>query len=167
MYARQYLEQVSRLRTTVMAMQVRLRDQREALDLLRSASADGMPHARGDGKALENAIVEQMDMEEAYVGELTRWTALRKQALDMFDRARSVLTDGGAHAITTMHIDVLECHYFGDALPYTATRYGERTVATELHLSERTAERYAHDALEWLDWSRDLDGFPMVPLVSE
>jgi len=167
MDARSYLEQAPRLALTVELMQERLNEHRAALDMLRSASLDGMPKGGSDPKKLETAIAEYEELADAYVGELLRWTALRRQAIDMLDRARAVLTDGGAHAITLTHIDVLEAHYFGERLPYTAERYGDRTVASVLHLSERTVERYAHDALEWLDYSRDLAGMPMVPICSE
>jgi len=165
--AKAYLEQARDLHTTIVTMQARLRESRESLDMLRSAAGDGMPRGGSDGKALENAIVEYDAHVDEYARELARWAALRTQAYGMLDRARAVLADGGAHAITFAHIDVLEQHYLCDRLPYTSERYGERTVSTELRIPERTVERYAKEALEWLDWSRDLEGRPLVPLVSE
>lgn len=167
MDARQYLEQVRDLHSTIVTMQSRLREQEHALDMLRSPNVDGMPRGTSDGGALERAIAEQDELADRYTGELLRWTALRTQAYAMMDRARAVLMDGGAHAITLSHIDVLEQHYLCDRLPYTATRYGARTVSTELRIPERTVERYAAEALEWLDYSRGLDGMPLVPIVSE
>jgi len=159
MDARAYLEQVSGLHHTIVTLHMRLIEQQYALDMLRTALGDGMPRGTSDGKALENAVVEQQALMEEYTDELVRWTALRKQAYGMLNRARESLMDGAAHWIGTKHIDVLEQHYM-HRMPYAK-------VAAAMGYSERTVKDYAAQALDWLDHATDENGYPLVPIVSE
>lgn len=159
MDARAYLEQVSDLHHTIVTMQMRLREQQYALDMLKTALGDGMPRGSSDGKALENTVVEHQARMEEYAAELARWTDLRRQAYAMLDRARAELSDGAAHWIDVRHIDVLEQHYMH--------RMQYAKVATAMGYSERTVKDYAAQALNWLDHAVDSDGYPLVPIVSE
>lgn len=159
MDARQYLEQVRDLHATIVTLQMRLHEQEQALDMLRTSMGDGMPHAQSDGKALENAIVEQSELMDEYTGELLRWTALRKQALEMLDEARSQLQDGSAHWIGLRHVYVVERHYI-DLWTY-------RKIAGVTSYSERTVKEFAAQCIDWLDNATRSDGMPMVPIVSE
>lgn len=165
MDARQYLEQVRDLHATIIAMQLRLQEQQHVIDLLRTPPCDGMPHAAGDGKALENAVVEHMELMDEYTGELLRWTALRKQALDMLDRARAVLSDGRPHAIGTLQLDVLEMHYV-DRMSFPRIQK-EMRRRCGMYYAESTYKWYRDQAIEWLGYSTDNDGMPLVPIVSE
>jgi len=157
--AKQYLEQVSDLHTTVLTMQMRLQEQRYALDMLRTAMADGMPRGSADAHALENAVIKQTELESSYIGELVRWSALRDQAYAMLDHARRELSDGQAHWIGLRHIDVLEQHYI--------QRMSYPQIAATMRYSERTVKEYAAQALDWLDHAVDSDGYPLVPIVPE
>jgi DNA-directed RNA polymerase specialized sigma24 family protein len=159
MDARQYLEQVRDLHGTIVALQMRLHEQEQALDMLRTSMGDGMPHAQGDGKALENAIVEQSELMDEYTGELLRWTALRKQALAMLGEARAQLQDGNAHWIGPRHVYVVERHY--------VDRWTYRDIANVTHYSERTVKELAAQCIDWLDNATRDNGMPMVPMVSE
>lgn len=159
MDARAYLKQVRDLHYTIITLQMRLKEQDYALDMLRTALGDGMPRGTSDGRALEKAVVENEALKEEYTEELVRWTALREQAYDMLNRAREELTDGSAHWIGTRHIDVLEQHYM--------QRMQYRDIATAMHYAERTVKDYAAQALDWLDHAVDADGYPLVPIVSE
>ena len=159
MDARSYLKQVGELHHTITTMQMRLKEQQYALDMLRTALGDGMPRGSSDGKALENAIVEHEELMSEYTAELLRWSALREQAYAMLDRARRELTDGSAYWIGTKHIDVLEQHYI--------QRMQYRDIASAMGYAERTVKDYAAQALDWLDHAVDSDGYPLVPIVSE
>lgn len=159
MDARAYLKQVRDLHNTIVTLQMRLREQQYALDMLKTALGDGMPRGSSDGRALENAVVEQQARMDEYIEELARWTALRDQAYAMLNRARAELSDGAAHWIGVKHIDVLEQHYMH--------RMSYSRVAAATGYSERTVKDYAAQALDWLDHAVDSDGRPLVPIVSE
>ncbi len=159
MDARAYLKQVRDLHYTIITLQMRLKEQDYALDMLRTALGDGMPRGTSDGRALENAVVEQQARMDEYTEEMVRWSALREQAYSMLDRARCELSDGQAHWIGLRHIDVLEQHYIH--------RITYADIAISMNYSVATVKRFAAEALDWLDHAVDSEGYPLVPIVSE
>lgn len=165
MDARRYLEQVRDLHGAIVSLQMRVEEQAQLLDMLRTSMGDGMPRGSSDGKALENAIVEQSELMEAYTGELLRWTALRAQALGMFDRAREVLADGAAHAIGTTQLGMAEMHYV-QLKSYEDIRWQYKANGLPIY-AKSTVKWYCDQAVEWLGYSRGTDGMPLVPIVSE
>ncbi len=165
--ARTYLEQLEPLHATIVLLQERATRTRETADNLRSMRMDGMPHGTTDGKALENAIAEYAELVDAYVGELQRWTALERQAERMFDRAREVLSDGRCHAICDTQLVMCELHYMRPFLSYEQVRWRFKSPSGTPFYAKSTVKWYCDQAVEWLDYSRGLDGMPLVPIVSE
>ena len=166
MDARDYLRQLRDVHSAIVRMQERVEEHAEALDMLRGALGDGMPRGSSDGKALENAVVEHAEMMDAYTGELLRWTALRSQALEVFERARAVLSDGAAHAIDPMWLDMCELHYLPPFMSYEGIRQRYRAGGMPIY-GKTTVKWYCDRAVEWLGYSRGTDGRPLLPLVSE
>ncbi|MBQ2680417.1 MAG: hypothetical protein IJF97_00620 [Eggerthellaceae bacterium] len=157
MNAEQYLSQVRELHTTLRALKMRLDEAKYTMDMLKSVNLDGMP--KGEARTLEEVIAEYEERMDEYVREMMRWTALKEQAVSMLDRARTRLLDGSAHAIRVTHIDVVEMYYIG--------RMSREHVAYALDYSVPHVDRLKAEALVWLDNSTDVDGFPLVPIVSE
>ena len=159
MDAETYLSQVRELYSTILAMQMRLNEAAYALDMLRSAQADGIVRSSRNEHAREEAIAEYEERMDSYVGEMMRWTALKEQAVSMLDRARTRLLDGGSHAIRVLHVDVVEMYYI--------QRMSREHVAYLLGYSVPHIDRLKSEALDWLDHAVGSDGYPLVPLVSE
>ena len=157
MDARTYLQQVRDLYATVRTLQMRVRESREALDMLRSLTPT--ESTGGTARSLEEAIADAEELMDGYTAELLRWSALREQAFAMMDRTRSVLADGSPHAIRLAHVDVVERYYLH--------RHGRERIAREMGYSTIQVDKLKAECLDWMDHAVDADGYPIVPVVSE
>ena len=159
MDAESYFSQVRALHSTIVTMHMRLQEAQYALDMLKSAMGDGMPRGTADGKTLERAVESYDEMMDAYAREFARWLALKEQAIGALDKARERIADGSPHAVRLVHIDIVEEYYI--------ERMSRDAIAGVLGYSPATVARYKSEALDWMDHATALDGYPIIPLVSE
>ena len=159
MDAETYLQQIRRMRHTVEGAKLDMEEAREKADMLKGMSYDGMPGGAASADRMADMAARMDELYDRFAEAFERWAALLEQGTAMVDRARAVVTDGHRHAVDLDHVEIVHRYYI--------LGMHRQTIADDMGYALPTVDRKKAECLAWMDFARDADGYPIVPMVSE